>query len=1318
MKKFFFLFVFIHFMASSSFAQKKYAVFIVGDLSVQNNIPLTDLWRAGGDGEMDEFWNDTYLMWEMLQNKGFHPDSIFVLLGDGHDKNPFNPRYKPGTNTTVVDDMATEGNVIDLFQDLSNGTNNRPKITEDDFLFVWVFDHGGYNYTTEHSYIHLYGNVSMIDTAFANLVNRIPAHRKAFWMQQCHGGGFADDLSASNTVFISASQADKKANRADNYRISDDGELLNYPENESYSFGGINEMYNHGEFDYHMISVVNKATPTYVNNYANEPFANSDLNGDSIVSMMEAFRWDTIHNSRKTWAGLQNQLEDFEDAVYDDIGCIGSRMSFEYPTLLFDNIADNETHRGIVGISKDLVVADGQILTFTGKSDVTLCDSVTLTIEEGATLVIDGKVNFKGTTNNLLVIHGNLVQRENSSLRFSNMQVVSDAAELSITEASFKNTELKYKPAGSSSISESSELTGSVTIRNCKFHNPSKPYAIYIENSRDFEVDGDTVTACLHNGIFIKNSGNVTTSPLVKRKVRNSVISGCMNTGLIIYASTVQIFSNHIYGNGVGVKLFNKCNILDFSGNCAALSENQTQFIHDNTSYEIYISSGSNPQNMHFNSIHKTNAGTVPFVYYDNAGINDNNNSNGRVNIDVSDNEWGNNFNPSTHLYSTTILVGFVYLPYWGFDDCPGSPSKGRLLSVADSLCNAGAYEAAKAVYQQVIAESPTTVSAETALKSLLPLESLASGNFEALKHYYLTDSIIASHGRLSYLSNYLANRCDEILANYDEAIAWYEGVITNPESSFADSVFATIDLGNLYLEMEGNGVKAEGKLIQYKPKSRHAFDLQCEQLLLLLPSEKTITPSLVSHRSDPLPNWTDTIVSQPEGYMMDVDGNVEISSSDGLAWLISVVNGLNGCEPDNFEGRTVKLANDIDFGAEGLNYCFSPIGTRETPFLGTFDGDGHKIHHICQHYSIYDGVDNYYFDMGVFGYIRHATVKNVTLDSTCKIYSNCYYPDFYRGGMVGFSDSLSLVDNVYIHSQRIGHVFGSCLVGMNRNSTVRNCACGGNNNLSGYQFGTPEEGAALVAYNLCDGGFADAVVENCYLYGWIGSNYSTRYVAGLVCFNETLPNSNGKRAILRNCHSTPTKEFLGFTAYGSIAAVLYEGSSIRNCYTDPTKMYQYARMVGQNLGGEFRDCSNYTNVNSIGKLWGPVTVNDTTTDYLLDALNLWIAGQEHPELYRTWTINTDSIPVFGDYYVGVPENRTTDYKFTVHPNPTNGMVTIMGENLQQAEVTNMLGQQVLSVQDEGDELRIDMTSLPSGVYLVTVTDKSGRKSVQKLVKE
>ena len=84
---------------------------------------------------------------------------------------------------------------------------------------------------------------------------------------------------------------------------------------------------------------------------------------------------------------------------------------------------------------------------------------------------------------------------------------------------------------------------------------------------------------------------------------------------------------------------------------------------------------------------------------------------------------------------------------------------------------------------------------------------------------------------------------------------------------------------------------------------------------------------------------------------------------------------------------------------------------------------------------------------------------------------------------------------------------------------------------------------------------------------------------------------------------------------------------------------------------------------------------------------------------------------------VGI-EEATFNAFAALHPNPTTGLVTIAGENLQKAEVINLLGQKVLSTQGEGDELRIDMAALPAGVYFVNVTDNEGRRCVRKVVKE
>ena len=488
--------------------------------------------------------------------------------------------------------------------------------------------------------------------------------------------------------------------------------------------------------------------------------------------------------------------------------------------------------------------------------------------------------------------------------------------------------------------------------------------------------------------------------------------------------------------------------------------------------------------------------------------------------------------------------------------------------------------------------------------------------------------------------------------------------------------------------------------------QKKYAFAISL--LPKLSENDQTIT---VPHETS-CPLWTDTIVLQPEGYVMDADGDVEISSPEGLVWLISAVNGLNGCEPDDFEGRTVRLVNDIDFGKElWKKYCFSPVGTRETPFAGTFDGNGHRIHHLWQWYSLYDSISDYYFDMGLFGYIRHAVVKNVTLDSTSVVSSSCNYPDYYRGGMVGFADSLSLVENIHIHTNGIGFAYGSSVVGMNRNSTVRNCAFRGP-----LYYGAPiEEGAGLVSYNRSEGGYADAVVENCYYYGRINAIYGIQYnLAGLVCLNETIPNGKGKNAIVRNCHSTPTSHFIA-RHYGSLVAVLSDGSCVRNCYTDLTQMYQYAQIIGLNEGGEMLDCSEYTNINGVGTLAVPVTINDTTTDNLLDALNLWIANQEHPELYRTWAIVNDSIPVFADYYVGIPENEASAERVNVHPNPTSGLVSIEGVAATEVQVYNAMGQLLKTVRSTNE---INLEGLPQGVYTLRIADEKGFVVVRKVVKE
>ena len=73
---------------------------------------------------------------------------------------------------------------------------------------------------------------------------------------------------------------------------------------------------------------------------------------------------------------------------------------------------------------------------------------------------------------------------------------------------------------------------------------------------------------------------------------------------------------------------------------------------------------------------------------------------------------------------------------------------------------------------------------------------------------------------------------------------------------------------------------------------------------------------------------------------------------------------------------------------------------------------------------------------------------------------------------------------------------------------------------------------------------------------------------------------------------------------------------------------------------------------------------------------------------------------------------------FVVYPNPTNGLVTITGQELESAEVFNALGQRVATATGEGERLTVGLNGLPAGIYFVNVTDKDGRKCARKVVKE
>jgi hypothetical protein len=89
-------------------------------------------------------------------------------------------------------------------------------------------------------------------------------------------------------------------------------------------------------------------------------------------------------------------------------------------------------------------------------------------------------------------------------------------------------------------------------------------------------------------------------------------------------------------------------------------------------------------------------------------------------------------------------------------------------------------------------------------------------------------------------LADFLANKCDVEMENWQAAIDHYENIIENPETT-EDSIFAIIDLGHTYFLMENSGNRslAQGKMMEHKPKSYDEFAEKRDYLLSLLPVNK-----------------------------------------------------------------------------------------------------------------------------------------------------------------------------------------------------------------------------------------------------------------------------------------------------------------------------------------------------------------------------------------------------------------------------------------------------------------------------------------------
>ncbi len=162
------------------------------------------------------------------------------------------------------------------------------------------------------------------------------------------------------------------------------------------------------------------------------------------------------------------------------------------------------------------------------------------------------------------------------------------------------------------------------------------------------------------------------------------------------------------------------------------------------------------------------------------------------------------------------------------------------------------------------------------------------------------------------------------------------------------------------------------------------------------------------------------------ENTVNDTINNVTLRISDekGLKDFASEVNGGK-----SFAGETIVLQSDIDLDEEN----WTPIGSEEHPFAGTFDGGGHKINNLT--------IDSEAKNIGLFGYST-GTIKNIGIETGTINVNGIANTGAICGHSIGLIEGCYNKANIECVSEgEMGYSYTGGIVGVGTgNCIIRNC--------------------------------------------------------------------------------------------------------------------------------------------------------------------------------------------------------------------------------------------------------------------------------------
>lgn len=641
-----------------------------------------------------------------------------------------------------------------------------------------------------------------------------------------------------------------------------------------------------GPWDYPGYGLVGSTDPTnsmpWQTYFPNDPYGHApydvdpDTDGDNTLSLKESF---VFADNMDSWSpnGYYLPYSTGWNYAYPDSPSASFESGFTSETA---------TITGYKGVVDGVVATGTDNNRYLLDGDICISRNSALQIKDSTSFVSDGK-----TITNMGALY-----TENGLHRafFKNTRIWQEGTSMTLDSCVFDSCYLVRALLGTNSITNSqfigTDFKGGqnatrdglvngleITLSNNTFtDSPDK--SITMIRVPSFDITGNSITGG-STGIRLNNCIGLQADGVIE----GNSIQGCVGSGIEAYSSNAHVSNNYVYSNGFGIKSLNNSN-LGITGNPNASNYSQTQRIQNNTKNQIYATKRSFPSQIHYNCIKGVNTSDT-LIYYDNAGQLQSGND-----LDVEYNCWKplNSNNAISAVLYAVNGQSFDFTPTWSppgggrGNDAPSAVQ--RMLCVADSLSQVGCFGAALDTLQALVEYAPTIEASKVALKSMFAIAEKTGKGFDALRDYYRNTPTVTSHPELRDIGDNLANKCDEALGNYQAAIAWYENKLDDTATSFADSVFAVIDLGDLYLLLDSIGERAAvGSMSQYRPETAIAHEEHQDWLVSLLPNTiQTAKPqyeTVTSPKLTAIPNPTTGAVRLV--FEVDGEGEIEVVVTD-----------------------------------------------------------------------------------------------------------------------------------------------------------------------------------------------------------------------------------------------------------------------------------------------------------------------------------------------------------------------------------------------------------------------------------------------------